>query len=138
MSTTTTTSWPGPHVVRPAIERPAAMRLADTEYVRVTHAVDALRPEDWTQPTDCTAWDVRQLVAHIAGMAKFISTPLEMAHQTRASRARQQHGQALVDAQTALQARPGVAAAFPASYVVGPCLSRKCSTVSRRHGASAT
>ena len=27
------------------------------------------RPTDWTRPTDCTAWDVRQLVAHIAGMA---------------------------------------------------------------------
>ena len=62
----TTTTWPGSSVVQPTIERPTAMRLAQTEYQRVTDAVDALQPEDWTRPTDCTAWDVRQLVAHIA------------------------------------------------------------------------
>lgn len=101
--TTTTGTWPGPDVVRPALERPTAMRLAETEYQRVADAVDALRPDDWTRPTDCPAWEVRQLVAHIAGMAKFASTPLEMAGQLRAAKARRQDGQALVDAQTAVQ-----------------------------------
>lgn len=100
---TTTTTWPGADVVRPGIQRPAAMRLAETEYQRVTDAVDVLRPEDWSRRTDCSAWDVRQLVAHIAGMAKFISTPLELARQLRAAKARQQEGQASVDALTALQ-----------------------------------
>lgn len=100
---TTITTWPGHDTVQPAIQRPTAMRLAETEYQRVTDAVDALQPEDWTRPTDCIAWDVRQLVAHIAGMAKFISTPLEMARQMRAAKARQQDGQALIDAQTAVQ-----------------------------------
>ena len=52
------------------------MRLAQTEYQRVTDAVDALHPEDWGRPTDCTEWDVRQLVAHIAGQANLLSTPL--------------------------------------------------------------
>jgi uncharacterized protein (TIGR03083 family) len=79
------------------------MRLAQTEYQRVTDAVDALRPEDWTRPTDCTAWDVRQLVSHIAGQAKLVTTPLQIARQMRAAKARQQEGQALVDALTALQ-----------------------------------
>ena len=100
---TTTRTWPGPNVVQPAIERPTAMWLAESEYQRVADAVDALRAEDWTRPTDCTAWDVRQLVAHITGMARFISTPLEMARQMRAAKARQHDGQALIDAQTALQ-----------------------------------
>jgi uncharacterized protein (TIGR03083 family) len=100
---TTTMTWPGRDTVQPAIARPTAMRLAETEYQRVADAVDALRPDGWTRPTDCTAWDVRQLVAHIAGMAKFASTPLEMARQMRAAKARQQEGQALVDAQTAVQ-----------------------------------
>jgi uncharacterized protein (TIGR03083 family) len=99
----TTTTWPGSAVVQPGIERPTAMRLAEMEYQRVIDAVEALRPEDWTQPTDCTEWDVRQLVAHIAGMAKFVTTPLEMARQLRAASARQQPGQAGVDAQTAVQ-----------------------------------
>jgi uncharacterized protein (TIGR03083 family) len=100
---TTITLWPGHDRVQPALERPTAMRLAETEYQRVADAVDALQPQDWTRPTDCTAWDVRQLVAHIAGMAKSAATPLEMARQLRAAKARQQDGQALVDAQTDVQ-----------------------------------
>jgi uncharacterized protein (TIGR03083 family) len=100
---TTTTTWPGTSVVRPAIERPTAMRLAQTEYQRVTDAVDALQSEDWSRPTDCTAWDVRRLVAHIVGMTNLFSTPFEVARQMRAAKARQQPGQAGVDALTALQ-----------------------------------
>ena len=103
MNTTTTTTWPGPDVIQSAIERPTAMRLAQTEYQRVTDAVEALRPEDWTRPTDCTEWDVRQMVAHIAGQANIFSTPFELARQMRATKARQQPGQAEVDALTALQ-----------------------------------
>jgi uncharacterized protein (TIGR03083 family) len=99
----TTATWPGPSVVKPGIERPTAMRLAETEYQRVTDAVNALQPEDWTRPTDCTEWDVRQLVAHIVGMANFFSTPLEVVRQTRAAGARQQPDQAQVDALNAFQ-----------------------------------
>jgi uncharacterized protein (TIGR03083 family) len=99
----TSTTWPGSSVVQPAIERPTAMRLAETEYQRVTDAVDAFQPEDWSRPTDCTEWDVRQLVAHIAGQANVFSTPLELARQMRAAQARQQPGQASVDALTAFQ-----------------------------------
>ena len=102
MSTTTTT-WPGPNLIQPAIERPTSMRLAEMEYQRVTDAVDALRPKDWTRPTDCTEWDVRQLVAHIVGQANLFSTPFEVARQMRAAEARQQPGKAPVDALTALQ-----------------------------------
>ncbi len=100
---TTTTTWPGLTVVQPAIERPTAMRLAQTEYQRVTDAVDALQLEDWSRPTDCTEWDVRQLVAHIVGMGQCASSLLETSRQMRAAKARQQPGQALIDAQTALQ-----------------------------------
>jgi len=100
---TATTTWPGPYVIQPGIERPTAMRLAETEYQRVTDAVDALRPEDWTRPTDCTEWDVRQLVAHITGQANLFSTPFEVMRQTRAAKARQLPGKAPVDGLTALQ-----------------------------------
>ena len=100
---TTTRTWPGRDTVQPGIARPTAMRLAETEYQRVADAVDALGPDGWTMPTDCTAWNVRQLVAHIAGMATFASSRLEMARQMRAAKTRQQEDQALVDAQTALQ-----------------------------------
>jgi uncharacterized protein (TIGR03083 family) len=97
------TTWPGSSVVQPMIERPTAMRLVETEYQRVIDAVDALQSEDWTRPTDCTEWDVRQLVAHIAGQASLVSTLLELARQVRAAKARQQAGQPSVDALTALQ-----------------------------------
>jgi uncharacterized protein (TIGR03083 family) len=103
MNTAATMTWPGHEVVQPAIERPAAMRLAQTEYQRVTDAVDALQSDDWARPTDCTEWDVRQLVAHIAGQANLFSSPFEMARQMRAAKARQQPGRAPVDALTALQ-----------------------------------
>jgi len=102
MSTRTRT-WPGLDTVQPGIARPTALRLAETEYRRAADAVDALRPDGWSRPTDCAAWDVRQLVAHMAGMATFASSPLEMARQMRAAKARQREGQALVDAQTAVQ-----------------------------------
>ena len=95
-----TATWPGRDVVRSVVERPTAMRLA--EYQRVVDAVRALWPGDWSRPTDCPPWDVRQLVAHLTGMAKFISTPLEMARQLGAAMARRQVGRALVNAQTGL------------------------------------
>jgi hypothetical protein len=100
---TATVTWPGPGVVQPAIQRPTAMRLAETEYQRVIDVVNALQFEDWTRPTDCTAWNVRQLVAHIAGNTKILSSPFELARQLRAAKTRQQPGQASIDALTALQ-----------------------------------
>ena len=100
---TTTMTWPGSSVVQPAIERPTAMRLAETEYQRVTDAVDGLQSEDWTRPTDCTQWDVRQLVAHIAGQARTFSSFFELVRHMRATQARQQPDQASVDALTAFQ-----------------------------------
>jgi uncharacterized protein (TIGR03083 family) len=103
MNTINTMTWPGRTVVQSAIERPTAILLAETEYQRVIEAVDTLLPEDWSRPTDCTEWNVRQLVAHIVGMAKFLSTPLEAARQIRTANARQRNGQASIDAQTALQ-----------------------------------
>jgi hypothetical protein len=54
MNTPTMTTWPGSRVIQPGIERPTAMRLAQTEYQRVTHAVDALQlrpPRPQPQPT---------------------------------------------------------------------------------------
>jgi uncharacterized protein (TIGR03083 family) len=98
-----TTAWPGTSVVQPMIERPTTTRLARTEYQRVTDAVDALQSEDWARPTDCSAWDVRHLVAHIAGMTNLFSTPFEVARQMRAATARQQPGQASINALTAVQ-----------------------------------
>ena len=54
---------------RGRIDHRTAMRLAAEEYARVADAVAALAAADWAKPTDCPAWDVRQIVCHVVGMA---------------------------------------------------------------------
>ena len=42
-----------------------------------THFAAQLRllgPGDWDRPTDCPAWDVRQLAAHVLGMAEMVAS----------------------------------------------------------------
>ena len=95
--------WPGSLIVRPEIPRPRALQLAEAEYRRVTVVVDGLTPEDWGLPTACPEWRVRELVAHIIGMARFVTTPVEFCRQVLRARARLEAGQELVDAQTSLQ-----------------------------------
>jgi uncharacterized protein (TIGR03083 family) len=57
------------------------MRLAATEYDRFADTVAALEPGDWARPTDCPAWDVRQLVCHAIGMATMASNPWQTVRQ---------------------------------------------------------
>ena len=71
-----------------ALPRDIAMRLAATEYQRVAAAVAALSDDDWTRPTDCPAWTVHELVAHVVGMAAMASSPLRERRQRRAALAR--------------------------------------------------
>jgi uncharacterized protein (TIGR03083 family) len=41
--------------------------LSQTEYERVLALLESLAGDDWQQPTYCTEWDVRDMVAHLAG-----------------------------------------------------------------------
>ena len=52
-----------------ALSRPVGMRLAATEYDRCAEMFRSLAPAQWAAPTDCPAWDVRQMAAHMLGMA---------------------------------------------------------------------
>ena len=79
MSTTAITD----ELVRPHLPRPLAMRLAKTEYARMADALATLDADDWSRPTDCTLWDVRQLACHMVGMARMVTTPFEMKRQQR-------------------------------------------------------
>lgn len=85
-----------------ALERSTAMRLAADEYGRVLQAVAALGPEDWRKPTDCPAWNVHELVAHIIGMARMASSPLQQVKQQKAAARRTGDGE-FIDALTAVQ-----------------------------------
>ncbi len=96
--TATTHHDAGPR--KPALRRPLAMRLAATEYQRVLELFRSLRPQDWSQPTDCPAWDVRAMACHLLGMAEMAASIRE---QTRQVRKAQQHDGLFIDALTALQ-----------------------------------
>jgi uncharacterized protein (TIGR03083 family) len=68
-----------------ALPRDLAMRLAATEYQRFAAAVLELSADDWTLQTDCPAWNVHELVAHVVGMASGASSPLKERRQRRAA-----------------------------------------------------
>jgi uncharacterized protein (TIGR03083 family) len=98
----TTTRQPPPRVS--ALPRDAAMRLAATEYERVAAAVAELARDDWDKPTDCSEWTVREMVAHVIGMAAMASSPLQERRQRKAVRARlARDGGPFIDALTAHQ-----------------------------------
>jgi uncharacterized protein (TIGR03083 family) len=89
-----------------ALPHDLAMRLAATEYQRVAAAALQLSAGDWALPTDCPAWNVHELVAHVVGMASMASSPLEGRRQRKAAAARMSQasqGGPFVDALTAHQ-----------------------------------
>lgn len=88
---------------RPALTHDAAAVLAAEEYRRCADAVAALTDDDWQRQTDCTLWNVRQLVAHVIGMALMASSPVQLMRQQRAAKARWVPGTPSVDALTAHQ-----------------------------------
>ncbi|HEX8771859.1 MAG TPA: maleylpyruvate isomerase family mycothiol-dependent enzyme [Acidimicrobiales bacterium] len=51
----------------PRIERREAPELATEEYRRFAALAAEVAPEDWTRPTDCPGWTVRDQFAHVAG-----------------------------------------------------------------------
>ena len=85
---------------RAAIPRPAAMELAANEYERMVALLRRLPPEAWTARTDCPAWDVRQMAAHLLGMVEMAASLRDQRRQMRLARAR---GGPFLDALTGLQ-----------------------------------
>ena len=85
---------------QPQMDRALAMRLAATEYERVAQLLQTLAPSDWEQPTDCPAWDVRAMAAHILGMAEMAASMRESVRQNWLAHRR---GGLFIDALTALQ-----------------------------------
>jgi uncharacterized protein (TIGR03086 family) len=47
-------------------EIPSVVADCDRTFAAVQRLVDAVRPDQWTAPTPCTDWDVRQLLNHVA------------------------------------------------------------------------
>jgi uncharacterized protein (TIGR03083 family) len=88
----------------PPLEHEEAMRLAQTEYQRLIELVEALAPEDFTRPTDCTGWDVAAVFGHLLGMMERNADRAEFARQSAAAGQRAAAtGELWIDALTALQ-----------------------------------
>jgi uncharacterized protein (TIGR03083 family) len=96
-ASTTVRTGPRP----PLLAHDEAVRLAAGEYGRFAAQLRGLDADDWTRPTDCPAWDVRRLSAHVLGMAEMVASVRSLIRQN-ALAARAGGG---VDALTALQVR---------------------------------
>ncbi|MFI6322919.1 maleylpyruvate isomerase family mycothiol-dependent enzyme [Nonomuraea sp. NPDC050556] len=57
---------------------------AATENQRFAELARSLEPQDWTRQTDCPAWDVRAMAAHVLGMMEFTCSVREFVHVVRA------------------------------------------------------
>lgn len=62
------------------------MAAAEEEYRRLEVLLRSLPDVDWTRPTDCAEWDVRAMVAHLAGAAASNASVREMVRQSRHAR----------------------------------------------------
>jgi uncharacterized protein (TIGR03083 family) len=88
----------------PAIDHDEAMALAAIEYERFSALVDSLAGTDWSAPTDCTEWTVRDIVLHVLGTAEGSASSAENEHQLRAAREwAEANGRPFVDGLGAVQ-----------------------------------
>jgi uncharacterized protein (TIGR03083 family) len=49
------------------VTKDEAYELLQTSLARFLELIETLEPDDWQKPTACTAWNVRDMVAHQAG-----------------------------------------------------------------------
>ena len=79
--------------------------MALIELERFLDLLQELAPADWLKPTACTLWDVRQIVAHVAGAAASYASWSQLARQWNplAQRPYRQAGLTMLDALNQIQ-----------------------------------
>ena len=88
------------------IGRDRASAIAEAEYALLLDAVRGLEASDWAKPTDCADWDVRAMVAHLAGATAACGSPFEFIRQAvRGSLAVRRTGRPMVDGINLVQVR---------------------------------
>ncbi|MGY6501475.1 MAG: maleylpyruvate isomerase family mycothiol-dependent enzyme [Acidimicrobiales bacterium] len=88
----------------PPFTRDEAHTLALTEYTRMVEQLRSLGPDDWTRPTDCPLWDVRDMAGHSVGMmGDFTSLRSVMRRMSAATKDAKSTGGPVVDSMTAMQ-----------------------------------
>lgn len=88
----------------PAITRREVTSLAATENAQVAALLRSLDGEEWTRPTDCPAWDVRAMAAHVLGGMEAFASLGQFVHQMRAGKKAAGDGP-FIDGMTAVQVR---------------------------------
>ena len=97
------TSTPARTAAR-SLDYAAWMRAAEEERTRLLRQLGGLTDDQWTAPTDCDGWSVRDIVAHLAGAAASTATLRELLRQARLAR-RLGTGGDLVDRMNQVQVR---------------------------------
>lgn len=69
----------------PAATHQEAAVWSRVEYERLLAVLETLSGDDWTQPTFCTEWNVRDMVAHLAGAVTGSTTFAEFKRQNIAN-----------------------------------------------------
>jgi uncharacterized protein (TIGR03083 family) len=80
------------------------MTAATEEYRRLGELLAGLSDEEWRRPTDCSEWDVHDMVAHLVGAAESTASIRELLRQARLGR-RLRPGEPGVDGMNAVQVR---------------------------------
>lgn len=87
-----------------AFSHAEAMALQAAELEATVAMLGSLSAEAWTAPTDCPAWDVREMYLHVLGACEGGASMREQAHQMRAAmRRRKAEGGPLEAALSAVQ-----------------------------------
>ena len=86
------------------ITRREAERLARAEHARCAELLRSLSDDDWTTPTECELWSVRDMAGHSAGMmSDFTSYSSLVARMRSATKAAKATGGPMIDSMTAQQ-----------------------------------
>ncbi|SRR5713101_4853544 len=65
------------------INRSEARVIAEEEFRRFAGLLATLSDDEWSQPTDCTGWDVRKMALHVLGSADAQASVRVFVHQFR-------------------------------------------------------
>lgn len=88
---------------RPPADRRGSMRVARTELDRFLGQLGLLTTSDWSAPTDCAGWDVRDLSSHVLGMSQMFSSYRKNLFQHLPAARAVKRGEVYIDALTARQ-----------------------------------
>ncbi|WP_206050963.1 maleylpyruvate isomerase family mycothiol-dependent enzyme [Nocardioides speluncae] len=103
---TDTDNPPATTTFRSGFDRPLAMELAAAEYGLFADTLDALDGAEWSLPTSCPEWTVRDMAGHCLGMVQMAASVPEMIRQqVAANRTARKSGRLMIDELTALQVR---------------------------------